>query len=169
MQLRRLWPALTAIVAVSVLAVPAAQADPAALDFTTTWVNHNSGKCLEIADSYTYDGARAQQWTCDSSVLTQHWYMHGVGAAWELRNSNSGKCLEIADSYTYDGARAQQWTCDGSATQQWYWVQWGGEPGYRLINKNSGKCLEIADSYTYDGARAQQWRCDGGVGTQQWH
>ena len=169
--MRRPWTALAAflIVITSALAAPAAQAEPTAQDFTTTWWNHNSGKCLEIADSQTFNGARAQQWDCVGGVNTQRWFMHAVGNAWELRNVNSGKCLEIEDSRPDNGARAQQWDCVGIATQRWFWVSWSGEPGFRLVNANSGKCLEIADSQTFNGARAQQWDCVGGVGTQQWH
>ncbi|MEU8550757.1 RICIN domain-containing protein [Streptomyces roseoverticillatus] len=36
-------------------------------------VNVNSGKCLEVADSRTDDGAPIQQWTCVKGVKAQQW------------------------------------------------------------------------------------------------
>jgi hypothetical protein len=170
MQARRFWQALAAVAIMLVLGSPIAQADVTAQDFTDTWSNNNSRKCLEIADSQTFNGARAQQWDCVGGVNTQRWLAHSVGGTlWELRNVNSGKCLEIADSSPANGARAQQWDCVGIATQRWIITYRSGDVGLRLVNENSGKCLEIADSQTFNGARAQQWDCVDGVGTQQWY
>lgn len=135
--------------------------------------NFNSDKCLEIADSYRYNGARAQQWTC-VGIATQKWWVDvinpGEVEVVQLINANSGKCLEIADSRLDNGAPAQQWDCVGIPTQQWLSVPTCMEcvdPGTRLYNDNSGKVLEIADSYRYNGARAQQWD-DAGIRTQIW-
>ncbi|MCF3105628.1 RICIN domain-containing protein [Streptomyces roseoverticillatus] len=45
-------------------------------------VNVNSGKCLEVADSRTDDGAPIQQWTCVKGLATQQWTYDG----WNLTN-----------------------------------------------------------------------------------
>ncbi|MEK2494046.1 RICIN domain-containing protein [Kitasatospora purpeofusca] len=135
-----------------------------AVDWKTLLVNTNSGKCLEIDDSLTTDGAQAQQWTCHS-LPTARWIFHWAGDSWEVRNANSGKALEIEDSLTVEGARAQQWTFYGLPTQKWDLVKSTG--GYALKNRNSGKALEIDDSLKTDGARAQQWTFYN-IPTQKW-
>jgi hypothetical protein len=86
-------------------------------------INYNSGKCLEVQNFYTHNGARAQQWTCVSNA-TQAWTAVPSCAncpdrAERYRNRNSGRCLEIESFFTHDGALAQQWDCVQNATQTW--------------------------------------------------
>ncbi|MEU8966979.1 RICIN domain-containing protein, partial [Streptomyces sp. NPDC048491] len=81
------------------------------------------GKCLEIANSNTADGARAQQWTC-KGIPTQQWAIKPIDTTgnWNITNLNSGKTLEIDSSSKSDGAPAQQWARVGDAkpSQSWY-------------------------------------------------
>ncbi|WP_404961800.1 RICIN domain-containing protein [Streptomyces sp. 147326] len=126
-----------------------------------TWVNANSGKCLEIWSYSTANGADANQWDCYGGS-TQKWYSSNLNGWGTLRNANSGKCLEIRGDSTANGAAANQWDCNGSATQQWNWT-----PSGTLMNGNSGKCLEIRGDSTANGARANQWDCNGSA-TQRW-
>ncbi|MFF2749687.1 RICIN domain-containing protein [Kitasatospora sp. NPDC058048] len=126
-----------------------------------TFVNVNSGKCLEIWGDATGNGARAGQWDCNGSA-TQQWRLSYNGVWATIVNVNSGKCLEIWGDATNDGARAGQWDCNGSETQQWYWYSTG-----ELGNANSGKCLEIWGDATHNGAVAGQWQCNGSA-TQKW-
>lgn len=180
---------LTAVA--SVLLGPTAVADPETPRFPrsgeiTRLVNVNSGKCLEVPDHSTADGARAQQWTC-VGARSQNWvwyhlgttHVEGPGSA-ELRhywitNRHSGKCLEVADSSTANGAPVQQWTCDANAPGQVWTVAlaWGYDDPYSrrgpVYNRRSyhDKALEIADSATHDGARAQVWTYDE-TNTMRW-
>ncbi|GHF77171.1 hypothetical protein GCM10018790_64100 [Kitasatospora xanthocidica] len=160
----RLPHARTAAVIVgSVVALLAALPAPAAHasgadTYVTTFVNVNSGKCLEIADLSTDDGAPAQQWDCDGGD-NQLWdVVYHPGGQYTIVNRHSGKCLEIADFDREDGAPARQWTCTGSINQYWYPSPFlDGNSAGNLINENSGRLLEIADWDTENGAPAQQW------------
>ncbi|MFH8516639.1 RICIN domain-containing protein [Streptomyces gelaticus] len=132
------------------LATRAATSSPA------DWlVNAHSNKCLEIVNSSTSNGARAQLWTCKGQAGSI-WRLKPDGT---LRNPHSGKCLEIANSSASNGARAQLWTCKGQAGSIWRL-----KPDGTLRNPHSGKCLEIANSSASNGARAQLWTCKGQAG-----
>ncbi|MEV7597730.1 RICIN domain-containing protein [Kitasatospora sp. NPDC089797] len=124
---------------------------------SSTLVNANSGKCLEIADWRTDNGAPARQWDCTGGA-NQRWdYRHANGIMM-LVNDYSGKCLEIADWRTDDGAPARQWDCTGGWNQGWlYSGQIGSNKELGLSNLNSAALLEIADWRTDDGAPARQW------------
>ncbi|MCX4539124.1 RICIN domain-containing protein [Streptomyces sp. NBC_01565] len=86
-------------------------------------INRNSGKCLEIADWRTDNGAPARQWDC-SGGANQTWQMSDSGITEPPKviwNRHSGDCLEIADWRKDWGAPARQWDCSGGANQKWHY------------------------------------------------
>ncbi|MER7585758.1 RICIN domain-containing protein [Kitasatospora sp. NPDC097691] len=124
---------------------------------SSTVVNANSGKCLEIADWSTDNGAPARQWDCTGGA-NQRWDYRQANGIMMLVNHNSGKCLEIADWRTDDGAPARQWDCTGGWNQGWlYRGDIGPNKAMGLSNLNSAALLEIADWRTDNGAPARQW------------
>ncbi|MGK5733214.1 RICIN domain-containing protein [Streptomyces sp. URMC 124] len=137
-----------------------------------TWVNRNSGKCLEIENSSKSNGARAQQWDCSRQPGSKWMVTSSDGVYVNIINVNSGKCLEVADSRRDDGAPVQQWTCAGNDTQKWNKLFVQSDPNTRVFrNANSGKVLEIDGSSKDNGARAQQWENKGQPGsywTESW-
>ncbi|MEU7154960.1 RICIN domain-containing protein, partial [Streptomyces chrestomyceticus] len=50
---------------------------------SVAWANAKSGKCLEVENSSTKNGARAQQWDCKGQA----------GASWNLRDGGGSKWL----------------------------------------------------------------------------
>ncbi|MFF9147189.1 RICIN domain-containing protein [Streptomyces sp. NPDC014861] len=138
-----------------------------------TLYTYEAGKCLEIADWRTDDGAPARQWTCKDRHANQTWIFSYVGNAADgvvtLRNGHSGKCLEIADWSMNNGAPARQWQCTGGENQQFYmWPNPNGY-GYAFLPRHSDKCLEVADWSHADGAPVRQWTCGPGPqGNQHW-
>ncbi|MFI1586164.1 RICIN domain-containing protein [Embleya sp. NPDC020630] len=119
-------------------------------------IGWNYGMCLEIENSSTANGARAQIWSC-AGQRGSYWYSRSVGSGYyEIRNSNSGKCLEIENSSTYNGARAQQWDCKGQPGSLWR-ISPIAEDFVKIQNA-SGKYLEVDGGATYNGARVQQWQ-----------
>ncbi|MFD7630195.1 RICIN domain-containing protein [Streptomyces sp. NPDC059851] len=129
-------------------------------------ITNNSGKALEIENSSTKNGARAQQWE----------YTGQSGAVWRFKraddhsvyivNEKSKKCLEIENSSTKNGARAQQWTCNDQAGAKWriYSATTGDGKTRLLFRNHSGKFLEIENSSTKNGVGAQQWENKGQSG-----
>ncbi|MEU1286731.1 RICIN domain-containing protein [Kitasatospora sp. NPDC005856] len=127
---------------------------------------NDSGKCLEITNSSTANGARAQQWECKGQAGSKWQWQSAGDGFYNVVNVHSGKCLEIENSSTANGAAAQQWTCNGQNGAKWKLIQvrsGGGMNRYKLQN-HSGKVLEITNSSTANGANAQQWEYKGQSG-----
>ncbi|WP_190344462.1 RICIN domain-containing protein [Streptomyces venezuelae] len=108
-------------------------------------------KCLEIENSSSSNGARAQIWDCNGQPGAVWRFNRNSDGSYYVVNNKSGKCLEIADSRKDNGAPAQQWACAGIATQRWFF-QFG-----HIVNANSGKLLETNNGSSANGARVQQW------------
>lgn len=77
------------------------------------------GKCLDVQDDGTYDGAAVQLWSCGSGQPNQRWVYDG--ATRHLVNPASGRCLDARDQSSADGTRLQIWTCNPNyqANQRW--------------------------------------------------
>ncbi|MFF3216776.1 RICIN domain-containing protein [Streptomyces sp. NPDC002886] len=140
-------------------AVPASSASAAIPGHTIR--NFNSGKCMEVADWRTDNGAPVRQWDCTGGA-NQNWALIPQGGSWyKFVNEASGKCLEIADWRTDYGAPARQWDCTGGANQQWRWA-WSDRDGdgiytQHIWNRESLLVLEIPAWRTDNGAPVTQW------------
>ena len=77
------------------------------------------GKCLEIPDWSTANGAQAQLWDCLNQSSAEWRWTTTPGGGQQFVNQHSGKCLEIPDWSTADGAVAQQWQCLGQGSAVW--------------------------------------------------
>ncbi|WP_162688909.1 MULTISPECIES: RICIN domain-containing protein [unclassified Streptomyces] len=122
-------------------------------------IRNRSGKCLEVENSSTANGAQAQQWDCNGQAGS-YWYLeYAFGNNFEVRivNSRSGKCLDVSNSSTADGARVQQWSCANVGGQRWHVMNTSGAT-HVIRNVSSDKYLEIENSSTANGANAQIWR-----------
>ncbi|BBH68390.1 hypothetical protein ACTI_50750 [Actinoplanes sp. OR16] len=121
-------------------------------------VGAGSGKCLDVANNSTADGAAIHIWTCYSTVASQQWTLADNGQV-----QSQGKCLDVANNATADGSLTHLWTCyDSVATQKWALTASG-----TLVNQASGKCLDVQSNGTADGSRLQIWSCAGSA-NQRW-
>lgn len=129
-------------------------------------VARHSGKCLDVADALSADGAALAQWPCTGG-LHQQWQVTDLGGGYSrLAARHSGKALDVFDASAADGARAIQWEPHAGTNQQWQLADAGG--GYRtLVARHSGKCLDVNGGSAADGSEAIQWACHGGA-NQQW-
>ncbi|MEV0253635.1 RICIN domain-containing protein [Streptomyces sp. NPDC050732] len=129
-----------------------------------TFAARHSGKCVEVAEDSSDDGARVVQRGCDGG-LNQQWRFEDAGGGYvRVLAQHSGKCLDVADESTADGAAVHQYRCSSGAHQQWRFED-RGDSTHRLVARHSGKCLDVADESTADGARLIQWSC--GTGDHQ--
>ncbi|MGW9452761.1 RICIN domain-containing protein [Streptomyces sp. NPDC055632] len=128
----------------------------------------SSGKCADVSDFDSADGARIIQWGCGGDINQQYWFKNvGTSGYVQIMARNSGKCLEASGTATEDGAPVVQKTCGSAKSQHWK-VEPTDEAGYsRLVARRSGKCLDVADYSYADGAALDQWTCNGGR-NQQW-
>ena len=82
-------------------------------------VSRNSGKCLDVTDWSTANGAPMQQWTCHGGA-NQQWMLRTADAGVSVIVSvYSGKALDVTDWSPADGAPIQQWDPTGGSNQQW--------------------------------------------------
>ncbi|OLR93719.1 RICIN domain-containing protein [Actinokineospora bangkokensis] len=153
---RALLPVLAAAVLVPGLLGVAAATDAAAAS-TGALRGDGSGKCLDVKDGSSADGAAIQVWSC-SPGPNQTWTIGDDGT---LRAF--GKCLDVRDGATGDGAAVHLWTCyAGLASQRWRVT------GARdVVNEKADKCLDVRDGSTADGAGVQLWSCTG-ASNQKW-
>ncbi len=136
---------------------------------STAWyevINQNSGKCLDLADHSTSNGAALQQWACNSPAATNQ--------EWQFRPTSNGNYQVVSRQTptlawdvsggagaTGDGTQIQLWSYGGGTNQQWLPVSLGNG-FYKFVALNSGKCLDVTNVSASDGARLQQWTCSGG-------
>jgi len=106
------------------------------------------GKCIDVANAGSANGAAIQLYDCNSSAAQQ----------WTVGNADGtlralGKCMDVTSASTANGAKIQLWDCNASGAQKWT-VSNGA-----LVNTGSGKCLDVTDKSTANGARLQIWTC----------
>jgi hypothetical protein len=129
-------------------------------------VSVNSGKCLDVTDWSTANGARIQQWTCHGGG-NQQWQLQSAPDGYTIIQSVfSAKVLDVTDWRLDDGAPIQQWDAHGGANQQWL-LQPIGDGSYVVTSRYSGKALDVTDWSAADGAQIQQWALHGGA-NQRW-
>lgn len=125
----------------------------------------HSGKCADVADRSTADGAALVQWGCGNGVNQQFWLKSAGSGRVQIVARHSGKCLAVRDGSTADGAEIAQYACDGTAAQQWKVT--GSGATVQLAAARSGKCLDVTNTSTSEGTSLIQWSCNGGT-NQKW-
>ncbi|MFG3053671.1 RICIN domain-containing protein [Kitasatospora sp. NPDC048239] len=127
------------------------------------------GRCLEVENSSTENGARVQLWDCHNQPGSYWRWMSVPGTNYSyLVNDHSRKCLEIENSSLANGGRAQLWDCAGQTGAMWVAT---GElydrdraiEHYTILN-TSDRALEVENSASFNGARVQQWSYGGQTG-----
>ncbi|GGY83964.1 RICIN domain-containing protein [Streptomyces omiyaensis] len=128
----------------------------------------SSGKCADVANFDSADGARIVQWGCGGDINQQYWFKNvGTSGYVQIMARNSGKCLEVDGASVDDGAVVVQKTCGSQKSQHWK-IEPSGDAGYsRLVARHSGKCLDVSEYSYADGAAIDQWTCNDGQ-NQQW-
>ncbi|MGC4894688.1 RICIN domain-containing protein [Micromonospora sp. DT31] len=81
-------------------------------------VNAASGKCLDVNEASTDDGADVQQWSCNGQG-NQQWKFQPAGGAVLLVAVHSGRCAQVDDAGTEAGRQLEQAPCGGAPEQQW--------------------------------------------------
>ena len=125
----------------------------------------HSGKCVDVINASTSDGAEVAQYGCNGGS-NQRWTFRDLGTGYhQIVAQHSGKCLDVDASSTANNARIVQRTCTSGQNQQWQ-VQDAGSSYVRLIARHSGKCLDVPSASTADGTRLIQYTCGSGQNQQ---
>ncbi|MFB6889094.1 RICIN domain-containing protein [Kitasatospora sp. NPDC056327] len=124
--------------------------------------NLATGKCLEVADRRTDDGAPVRQWTCHGGP-NQQW---GIGYAGHgLVSRLSGTCLDVPGGSTVWGTQPVQWQCHLGTNQEWT-VPGHGRPELDYLSA-LGLVLDVPGGSTADGTPVVLWGANGGA-NQLW-
>lgn len=131
-----------------------------------------SGKCMDVTNGSTADGAIIQQWSCNGTNAQFFVYEkkgtftlpgNSLLSLYEIRNLASGKCLEIQGGSTSAGARVAQATCTGSSQQRFgMTIDWA--TGILRMHPQTvsgvSMCVDVVGGSTANGAQLQQWPCN---------
>lgn len=130
-------------------------------------VDKKSGKCLDVKDRGTADGAIVQQYRCRDDVDGQKWTsVPNDDGTYALVNKGSGKCLDVSNGSIEDRAAVWQWACNGTAAQRWRAVAVG--LGWNELRvRHSDKCLDVRNGSIEDRAPTVQFACNGAT-SQRW-
>jgi hypothetical protein len=86
-------------------------------------VNHLTGKCLDLKDGNTADGAVIQQWTCNGNSTTMLWGLYDdFLSSRQLVNARSAKCLDVQGGSLQDLAWLQNYHCTNNNTAQHFYL-----------------------------------------------
>jgi hypothetical protein len=83
-------------------------------------VNRETGKCMDVMNAGTYNGARIQQYTCNGGG-SEKWLLHPTDLGLiQYTNYRTHKCLDVPGAATYQIAM-QQYSCwrTGNAAQMY--------------------------------------------------
>ncbi|MEV6625224.1 ricin-type beta-trefoil lectin domain protein [Amycolatopsis sp. NPDC051114] len=114
------------------------------------------GKCLDVANASSANGAAVQLYDCNGSSA-QQWTVGTDGTIRAL-----GKCLDVTGLSTADGAQLQLWDCGGTANQRW-----AATAARDIVGAASNKCLDATGNSSANGTRLQIWTCTGAA-NQKW-
>jgi hypothetical protein len=121
------------------------------------------GKCLDIPNGVTVDGALLQLLTC-SGTSAQRWSVAPSRVnAQQRRLTARGKCLDVQTSGTVDGTPVWLFSCNAGIAQEWI-PQTNGT----LLNPNSNKCLATITAGSTDGTKLEIRTCNPASPNQIW-
>ena len=121
----------------------------------------HSGRCLDVQNGSSADGANVQLWDCNGLTAQQFRFESVSGGYFQVRNIASNKCLDVWGWSTANGAEISQYTCSGGDNQLFSVpdVRSGGV--VRLVSKLSGKALDAWNWGTGNGTNIVQWTVSG--------
>lgn len=132
-------------------------------EYTITGVQ--SGKCVEIANGSTADGARVQISSCTGQARQRFRIEAADGGYFRIRNVGTNKCLDVTGASTGDGAAIQQYSCWAGQNQQFSLSDVTSD-AVRITARHSGKVLDVNGRGTADGTQLIQWPWNGQTNQQ---
>ncbi|MFG2987210.1 ricin-type beta-trefoil lectin domain protein [Streptomyces sp. NPDC048258] len=114
-----------------------------------------NGKCVDVKDGSTKDGALIQLYKCHG----------GANQVWKLEADKTvrsmGRCMDVQYAKTENGSALGLNSCHGAANQQFELL-----PGGKLRSVHSGKCVDVVSYWTL--TRLVIWDCSADRPYQQW-
>ncbi|EPX55912.1 Endo-1,4-beta-xylanase A precursor [Cystobacter fuscus DSM 2262] len=128
-----------------------------------------TNKCIDVDSASTADGAKVQQWECNSSAAQTFHLSPTSDGYWKIVNVNSGKALDIKDVSTAQNAVLHQWSYVGANNQQFRFIARGNNQ-FSFHPRHTDMAIDLywgsADNgtllvqYPYTGGANQHWTFD---------
>jgi hypothetical protein len=146
---------------VGVVGATSASAAPPATGTFFTFVNANSGKCLDAAAASSANGTAVQQYTCNATTAQQWELLPAADAGYyEIVNNNAPQpAIDVDGPSAATGAKIHLWSNGGWSSQEWQPVQESGG-SYHFVSHYSGLCLDVPSASTADAVQLQQYTCN---------
>ncbi|WP_137937698.1 RICIN domain-containing protein [Chitinivorax sp. B] len=126
-------------------------------------INQNSGACVDDAEYGTWNGAKVQQWSCNTNgAANQRWkFTPTDNGFYKITTQQAAHlAMDVANWGTSNGSPVQLWNYGGGNNQQWKPVELGNGH-YKLIGRDSGKCLDVPAASKANGVQLQLYDCNG--------
>ncbi|MEU7865231.1 pectate lyase [Dactylosporangium sp. NPDC049140] len=155
---------VVAVAGVTLVATNSASAATVDTSATYVFVNHNSGKVIDVYNWATNDGAPVNQWSRNDLAVQQWKFVDAGSGYYKIKSVMSGKVLDLPNAT--DGLQLVQNADNGSTTQHFRLQDSSG--GYvRFVNRHSNKVIETWEWSTADGAMLDGYTNLDGA-NQQW-
>ena len=142
--------ALSLILTTTAVAVTQHAAVAAVVGTPARLVGQASGRCIEVPNSSTTNGAQGQLNDC-TAAANQSWTYTGT----KQLTVYGTKCLDAYGRGTANGTAAVIWDCNGQTNQQWNVNDDGTITGVQ-----SGLCLDASGAGTVNGTKLLLWACN---------
>lgn len=127
---------------------------------TYTFRNAHAGKCLDVTNVSSENGANIQLWECTGQAAQQFTLVPYEEGYYSLKNVQSQKCIDVWARSTEAGANLAQYTCSGGTNQQFRFEDVGGG-NLRLVARHSNMALDGWNWGTTNGTNVAQWNVTG--------
>lgn len=133
----------------------------------------HSGRCLDVHNNSTANGAAIVQWDCQSPLTSQNQVFSLVPQSNGLQivARHSGKCLDVSNVSQSAGTGLQQYDCLGAGQTNQIWQREQLAPGSQYFTfkaRHSNQCMDVQGGGAGNGVPITQWPCIGGAFNQQW-
>jgi hypothetical protein len=149
--------ALSLILAATAVTVTQPAASAAVVGTPSRIVGAASGRCLDVPNSSTTNGAQTQLYDC-TGAANQSWTYTTTKQLTVYGN----KCLDASGRGTTNGTAVVIWDCNGQTNQQWNVNADGTVTGVQ-----SGLCVDANGAATANGTKIILWSCNGQA-NQRW-
>ncbi|MFI5894486.1 arabinofuranosidase catalytic domain-containing protein [Actinoplanes sp. NPDC051513] len=149
--------AVSLILAATAVTVTQQAASAAVVGTPARIVGAASGRCLDVPNSSTTNGAQTQLYDC-TGAANQSWTYTTTKQLTVYGN----KCLDASGRGTTNGTAVVIWDCNGQTNQQWNVNADGTVTGVQ-----SGLCLDANGAATANGTKIILWSCNGQA-NQRW-
>ena len=127
---------------------------------TTTIIINRHGKCLDLKDGNTNNGANIQQWRCITGNTNQEFVLVDDGNYYYLQHKASGKCVDVSGGSSNNGTNIQLWDCvEGNQNQRFKLKSLSGN-NFQIRNLRTDKCLDLSGGGSANGTNIQLWSCN---------